>query len=99
MDVPEGGGTHLLKLLGMCATQWVTFSPKILRHKFHFGQKNPLKRIPFHKNCEKLVKSSIFDVEKPVEIGPDLQTFWKKNQISRFFFFFFEGEILKYANG
>ena len=27
------------------------------------------KRDPFHKNCEKIVKSAIFEVEKPSEMG------------------------------
>ena len=35
-----------------------------------------------------MVKSAVFEVEKPFEMGPDLQKFWKKRQISRYF----EGE-------
>ena len=40
--------------------------------------KNILRRVPFHKICKKkIVKSAIFDAEKPSEKGLDLQKFWK----------------------
>ena len=50
---------------------------KILRRGFHFT-----------KIAKKIVKSSLCEVEKPLEIGPDLQKFRKQplNQS------FFEGE-------
>ena len=36
-------------------------------------------------NCEKIVKSGIFVVEKPLEMSPDLQKFWGENiKISHF---------------
>ena len=64
-----GGGREYLhvKAYGDVLPKWVTFSPKILRHWSHFGPKNPYKGVPFYKNCEKLVKSAVFEVEKPLE--------------------------------
>ena len=53
------------------------FSAKILRHGSHFGLENPEKRVPFHKNREKMVQSALFEVEKPLEMGPDLRKFRK----------------------
>ena len=70
------------KAYGDVPPKWVTFSPKILRHDF--CQKNPWKRIPFHKNCEKLVKLTIFVVGKPLEMGPNLKKIRKNRQISSF---------------
>ena len=73
------GAYSYVKAYGDVPPKWVTFSTKILRHGFHFGQKNPQKRVPFHK------KSTIFEVENPSEMGPDLLKFRKKNsKISRF---------------
>ena len=34
----------------------------------------------FYKNCNKIVKSAIFEVEKPLEIDPDLGKFKKKKK-------------------
>ena len=40
-----------------------------------------------HQNCQKLVKSTVFEIEKPLEMGSDLRKLKKKmNQP------FFEGE-------
>ena len=33
---------------------------------------------------KKKVKSAIFEVEKSLEMGPDLRKFWKNCKISRF---------------
>ena len=41
----------------------------------------------FTKNCKKIVKSAIFEEEKHLEMGPDLQKFQKKKKtikINRF---------------
>ena len=46
---------------------------KILRRGSHFT-----------KIAKKMVKSAIFEVEKPLEMGPDLQKFRKNRKISRF---------------
>ena len=74
-----------------CAALWVTFSPKILtKHGgSRFGlKKKSLEWVPFHKNCQKKKKKngkiSHFEVEKPLEMGPDLRNFRKNRQISRF---------------
>ena len=34
-------------------------------------------RVSFHKIFKKIAKSAVFDVEKPLEMDPDLQKFWK----------------------
>ena len=50
-------------------SKWVTFSPDILGHGIHFGEKKNIRRVgPFHKKCIKLVA-------KPLEMGPKLQKF------------------------
>ena len=59
-----GGYSHV-KAYRDVPPKWGTFSPKILRHGSHFGQKNPLMGVPFHRNCEKIVESAIFEAEKP----------------------------------
>ena len=33
---------------------------------------------PFYKNCEKIAKSAILEVEKPLEMGPNLRKILKK---------------------
>ena len=38
VDRPLGGYSHV-KAYGDVPPKWVTFSPKILRHGSHFGQK------------------------------------------------------------
>ena len=59
------------------------FHQKILRPGSHFGQKYPYRSVTFHLNCEQLVKSTVSGVEKPLEVGPDLQKIKEKNsQIS-----------------
>ena len=39
--MPGGWGYSHVKAYGDVPPKWVTFSPKILRHGSHFGQKNP----------------------------------------------------------
>ena len=59
----------------------VTFSPNILRYGPILVKKILLqKRVQFHKTFKKLVKSADFEVEKPLEIGPNLQKFLKKKK-------------------
>ena len=48
---------------------------KILRRESHFTKNQKLR---------KMVKSAIFEVVKPLEMGPDLQKILKNRQISRF---------------
>ena len=55
--------------------KWVTFSPKILRHGSNFGQKILRRGSHFTKKCEKIEKLAVFEVEKPLEMGPNLRTF------------------------
>ena len=62
----KGGGNSRVKAYGDVPPQWDTFSPKILRNGSHFGQ-NILRRVLFHKTCKKLVKSAVFEVEKPLK--------------------------------
>ena len=40
---------------------------------------------PFHKNCEKIEKSAVFEAGKPSEMGLDLQKFQKKLSNQLFF--------------
>ena len=43
--------------------------------------KKSLEEGPISQKLRKMVKSAIFVVEKPLEMGPaDLQKFWKKNK-------------------
>ena len=53
---------------GMCHPNGSLFSPKILRHGSHAGQKS-LEEGPFHKNCQKIVKSAIFEGRKTLRNG------------------------------
>ena len=70
---------HLLRHMGICCPCRLLFHQQILiKHWFHFAKKES-----FHRNCEKLVKSAIFEVEKPEEMGPDLQKFKKKKKEGR----------------
>ena len=68
--------------------KWVTFSSKILRHGSHFGHKNPSKRVSFHKNCKKIVKSAVFE-GKPLRNGSQFAKVLKKKLSNQPFF---EGE-------
>ena len=67
-----GGYSHV-KAYGNVAPKWVTFSPKILRHGSQLGKKILKRRVPFHKNCKKFVKSAVFEAAKPLEKSRDLQ--------------------------
>ena len=43
--------------------------------------------VPFHQNCETIVKSAVFEAENPLEMDPDLNKFREKKntrQISHF---------------
>ena len=66
---PPGWYSHV-KAHRNVPPKWVTFSPKILKHGSHFGQKNPWRRVPFYKICRKKnIKSAVFEAEKPLEMG------------------------------
>ena len=71
-----GGGEYShVTAYGDVLPKWVTFSPKLLGHGSHYGQKILGRRVLFHKICEKIVKSAIFEAEKPLEMGLDLRKF------------------------
>ena len=71
-----------------CAAERITFSPTILRHGPHFGQKkkkkNLWKRVPFHiffffakkQTNKQTCKISRSEVRNPLKMGPDLQQFF-----------------------
>ena len=71
-----GGYSHV-KAYGDVPPKWVTFSAKILRHGSHFGQKILRRGSHFKKIAEKIVKTAIFEVQKPLEMGPGLRKFRK----------------------
>ena len=79
----NGGGTHMLRHTGMCHPHGLLFHQKYLDMWSHFAQ-NPYGRVPFHKNCEKMVKSAVFETEKPLEMGLNMRKFRKNCLISRF---------------
>ena len=75
----------MLRHMGMCCPKWVTFSPKILRHGSHFGPNKSLEEGPIStKFAKKIVKSAIFEAEKPIEMDPNLQKFQKNCLFSHF---------------
>ena len=60
----------MLRHTGMCHTNWLGFSPKILSRTFlEEGHISPKLR--------KIVRSAFLEAEKPVEMGPDLRKFRK----------------------
>ena len=63
--------------------KWVTFSTNILRQRSNFGLKKSLEEDPISQKLEKKWKISVFEVEKPSEMGHDLCNILEK-QISRF---------------
>ena len=69
-------GAHMLRHTGMCHPNGLLFHQKsldmdpILVKKILWGSY-------FTKICEKMVKSAIFEAEKPLEMGLDLRTFRK----------------------
>ena len=73
-----GGYSHV-KAYEDVPPKWVSFSPKILRQVFHFGQKNPYRRgSRFTRIAKQNVKSALFEAEKSSTMGPDLQNLEKK---------------------
>ena len=58
------GGSHILKAYG-------DVPPGLLLHQKsldmgpHFGPETLKKRVPFHRNSKKVVKSAVFNVENP----------------------------------
>ena len=70
------GGTHMLRHTGMCRQNGLLFQQK----SSDMGPilvKKSLEEGPFRKNHEKNVKSAIFELEKPLEMGLDLRKFRK----------------------
>ena len=68
------GGTHMLRHTGMCHPNG--FFTKNSRQWSHFCQKKSLAEGPISPTLKKkLLKSAIFEEEKPLEMGPDLQKF------------------------
>ena len=82
---------------GGLSPKWVTFSPKILKHRFHFGQKI-LRGSHFTKFAKKkkniqLGPLAVFDTEKPLQMGLNLRRFRENclfiSAVLFFFLFFF----------
>ena len=75
MNETFGGGTHMLRHMAMCCANGLLFHQKSLDmgpilvkkslEKGSISQK-------LQKNCK---NKQIFEVENPLEIGPDLQKF------------------------
>ena len=75
---PDPEGYSHVKAYRNVLPKWVTFSPKIPRYGSHFGFKKILRGgSHFTKNCEKIVKSAVFETIKPLEMGLDLLKFQK----------------------
>ena len=75
----------MLKHMEMCHPNGLLFHQK----SFDMGPILVPKKIlrigsHFTKKCKKVVKSAIFEVETPLEIGPSLRKFRKKRKISHF---------------
>ena len=72
-----GWGYSHVKAYGYVPPRWVTFSQKILRHGSHFGVKILRRGSHFTKIAgkKKMVKSTVFEVEKPLVMGSDLRKF------------------------
>ena len=68
----------------MCRPNGSLFHQKSLRHGSHFVQKILRGGSHFTNIAKKIVKSAIFEAEKPLEMGVDLQKFQKNCLISRF---------------
>ena len=80
------GDTHMLRYTGMCRPNGLHFHQKSLDMGPILVKKS-LEEVPFHKNCENIVKSAGFEVAKPLEMGLNLRKKFfrgKKRQISRF---------------
>ena len=74
---PQWGG-DMLRHTGMCSLIGLLFHPKSL----DIGPiliKELLRRGSHFKIAKKLVKSAIIKIEKPLEMGPDLQNFEKQS--------------------
>ena len=88
-----GGGTHMLWYAGMCCLNGLLFHPKILRYESHFGQKILSRGSHFTKIEKKIGKSAVLEVEKSLEMGPDLQKFQKTVKSA----VFLQRKILRYG--
>ena len=88
------GGTLMLKHTGMCRPNGLLSHQKSLDMGPILVKKIYTRRSHFTKIEKKIVKSAIFEVEKPLEMGPDLRKFWKKNVKSAVFW---GSKILRYG--
>ena len=95
------GGTHMLRHTGMCRPNGLLFHQKSLDMDPLLFKKILWRGSHFTKIAtKKNAKSAVFEVEKPLEMGPDLQKKSKKTcQISRFFFFLREKKPLDVGRG
>ena len=71
--------THMVRHTEMCC-------PNGLVTKDFFDLVKNQEEGPISPNCEKMVKSGVFEAEKPLEIGPNLQKNLKKNLSNQPFF-------------
>ena len=51
----------------MCLPNGLLFHQKSLDMGPILVKKNPERSVPFHKNCEKIAKSAVFEADKPLE--------------------------------
>ena len=92
---PGGGGNSHVKAHRDVLPKWVTFSPKILRHGFHFGQKKSLEEGPISQNMQKKNgKISHFWGRKPLRNGSWFVKISKKTIYSAIFWV---RKILRYG--
>ena len=70
------GGTHMLRHTGMCRPNGLLFHQKSLDMGPILVKK--ILTVPFHKNCKKIVKSAIFEVEKTLRNGSQFTNISKK---------------------
>ena len=73
----------MLRHTGMCRPNGLFFTKKSLDMGPILVRKS-LEEGPISRKFQKIVKSAVFEVEKPLEMAPDLRKFRKNSQISRF---------------
>ena len=71
----------MLRHTGMCHPNGLLFHQKSLDMGPTLVKKNPYRRVPFHKICEKKCKiSRLLRQKKPLQMGLDLRKLTKKKQ-------------------
>ena len=74
------GGTSHVKVYRDVPLKWVSFSPKIHRQASNFSQENHQKRVLFHLNYEKNVKSALCKAKKLQKCVPIYDNFNQKKK-------------------